>query len=796
MKTKLLISALALLPFSFSYAQISDLPVSATATLICSDQSTSITTTGSEIGVSYSLRNDSNIVIDGPKLGTGNDLTFNTGPISASKTFNVFAEQGTALTFDGVNDYINLSTFNRDMFNEGSVACWVNTTYSGGYQYLISNYAPPINGYFLGINASGKVEFAGRDGNIISPQYSSSGVSSTSVNDGEWHFVFGTMRYDSNSGQTIRKIYVDGVLENTGALTNNGLNLTNSTALIVGFSTGGPYFTGAIDDISIWKAAISDSSIASYYTTCLTGSELGLTGYFNLDEATGNVANDLSSSATDGTLFNFSPSAWLSQPTSICKSSLQMTQTVTINTLVIEDETVTGPSTVCNGTAAEIVAGSSVVGVNYSLLDATDNIVAGPIAGTGDSLVFITDTITSSATYSLLGEGPSSDVNNALNFDGTDDYLNLTTSNRGVTNQLTIACWIKTNVTGTAQYFFSKYNVSNGYLLYINSAGKVTFDGKGSGGAYTSSGPSTTSVNDGQWHYVVGTARIGGTWKIYVDGVWESGSTSANGSSFANASSLTIGTYNANYANIMIDEVAIWNVALDASSIQANYTNCLTGVEDNLTGYFNFNETSGTSTIDLSPSIANGTMANMDPESGRIANLVLNCNTTTINCELVMTQSVTIEPTIIDNSTDLSDNIITALQAGATYRWLDCDNGNAPISGEISASFSPTSNGNYAVEITMNGCVDTSDCVAVISIGISEINSLTMDISPNPATNFLNVNYSGKINIVSLYSISGNLLQTIRIANNKIDISHLSTGMYILELQSDTEICQKRFIKE
>lgn len=70
---------------------------------------------------------------------------------------------------------------------------------------------------------------------------------------------------------------------------------------------------------------------------------------------------------------------------------------------------------------------------------------------------------------------------------------------------------------------------------------------------------------------------------------------------------------------------------------------------------------------------------------------------------------------------------ISADLNGATYQWLDCDNGDAIIPGATDQTFVGAISGNYAVEVTNFGCVDTSACAAVTvslpaDLVISEIN--------------------------------------------------------------------------
>ncbi|MGB4848851.1 MAG: hypothetical protein WBP41_13080, partial [Saprospiraceae bacterium] len=77
----------------------------------------------------------------------------------------------------------------------------------------------------------------------------------------------------------------------------------------------------------------------------------------------------------------------------------------------------------------------------------------------------------------------------------------------------------------------------------------------------------------------------------------------------------------------------------------------------------------------------------------------------TIDLEVLHTDTMVIytPPTL---SATLSGNV--------TYQWLDCNNGNAIISGETNQSFTPLSSGSYAVALYPdNMCFDTSSCINV-----------------------------------------------------------------------------------
>ena len=75
----------------------------------------------------------------------------------------------------------------------------------------------------------------------------------------------------------------------------------------------------------------------------------------------------------------------------------------------------------------------------------------------------------------------------------------------------------------------------------------------------------------------------------------------------------------------------------------------------------------------------------------------------------------------------ISSSTLTALAPNATYQWLDCNNNNTPVAGETNQNFSPTSNGNYAVEVTQNGCTAISNCYQInnlMSVSLSALNPI------------------------------------------------------------------------
>jgi stress response protein SCP2 len=96
----------------------------------------------------------------------------------------------------------------------------------------------------------------------------------------------------------------------------------------------------------------------------------------------------------------------------------------------------------------------------------------------------------------------------------------------------------------------------------------------------------------------------------------------------------------------------------------------------------------------------------------------------------IVVNAIPATPAITQNG-----NTLTANATGVTYQWIDCNNGNAPVPGKTSQSFTSLVNGSFAVIVTNNGCSITSNCFNIIATGISE-NSFGSNIMvyPNPTS--------------------------------------------------------------
>ncbi|MFN7014770.1 MAG: T9SS type A sorting domain-containing protein [Bacteroidia bacterium] len=126
---------------------------------------------------------------------------------------------------------------------------------------------------------------------------------------------------------------------------------------------------------------------------------------------------------------------------------------------------------------------------------------------------------------------------------------------------------------------------------------------------------------------------------------------------------------------------------------------------------------------------------------------------------------------------------LTAVQNGATYQWIDCDNNNSPIPGATQQSFTPSANGRYAVEIMYNGCSRTSFCITVNSVGLAENhNNYSLLIYPNPNNGLFTVECNKNVEL-EIYDAIGRSILKKQIFNNRelINLENVPNGVYFLK---------------
>lgn len=148
---------------------------------------------------------------------------------------------------------------------------------------------------------------------------------------------------------------------------------------------------------------------------------------------------------------------------------------------------------------------------------------------------------------------------------------------------------------------------------------------------------------------------------------------------------------------------------------------------------------------------------------------------------------VELDLAVADFWLDVNQNggVLVAAQDGASYRWLDCNDAFAPVSGETSQSFTAPVSGSYAVEISLGGCTEITPCteVTVLSTGLSTPDH-PLRVYPNPSMGIFTVSVSPTDNIPYVVTdISGRTVATgiLQKKQTDINLTDCAGGMYLLK---------------
>ena len=234
-----------------------------------------------------------------------------------------------ALSFDGIDDYIELPDGMVSSLNDFTFICWFNTDVNDSWTRLMDFGSSTAVNMFLTPSYGGTniPRFAIKQSGGGEQQI----TSSSPLNQGQWYHIAVTIDDNMNTG----KMYLDGTLiAENNSMTIRPSSLGNTTNNYFGKSQyNDPYLDGIMDDISIWGRTLDQNEIQSSMYTSLNGDENGLISYWGLNEGSGGTIYDKSSNTNDGVLNNMDlTSAWFFQGGSGPTATI-MSQDASISTI-------------------------------------------------------------------------------------------------------------------------------------------------------------------------------------------------------------------------------------------------------------------------------------------------------------------------------------------------------------------------------------------------------------------------------------------------------------------------------
>lgn len=169
-------------------------------------------------------------------------------------------------------------------------------------------------------------------------------------------------------------------------------------------------------------------------------------------------------------------------------------------------------------------------------------------------------------------------------------------------------------------------------------------------------------------------------------------------------------------------------------------------------------------------------------------------------CDSLVTLNLTFK-SVSDITVSKSGLTLSANNTAATYQWLDCNKNNAVIANETGKAFTAKANGNYAVELTENGCVDTSVCVAITTVGIVENNfGDGFVVYPNPTSGNLSIDLGAVYENAEIVitDISGKMVASKKLTQSQF--IHLSleepAGVYMASIEAGNKRALIRLVKK
>ncbi len=166
---------------------------------------------------------------------------------------------------------------------------------------------------------------------------------------------------------------------------------------------------------------------------------------------------------------------------------------------------------------------------------------------------------------------------NALSFDGTNDYINIGSLNGlDTTQSITLEAWVNfNNIDDPAErYIIGSRPISAGSdtisLAGMNGGMRIFTQNQGRGVSFFG------AVSNNTWNHIVGVREVNGTnetLKLYVNGVLKGTNTYTSLSIIPNYWAIgRLGGTAAYYYKGLIDEVKIYNRALTAAEVLAEYS--------------------------------------------------------------------------------------------------------------------------------------------------------------------------------------------------------------------------------
>jgi hypothetical protein len=452
---------------------------------------------------------------------------------------------GPALSFDGLDDYVNVGNQINLVNASFTIAFWARRNGMDGNQYIIGQ-GPDWSDCGLHIGF--------RNNNMFTCAFYDNDLDVSVSTDTDWHHWACT--YDASTSH--RTIYRDGIqvaqdeawpgYQGTGDLyIGRGYENCDGVA--------GCHFDGIVDEVRVWSVARTQGQIQADMHQTLSGSEPGLVGYWRFDEGSGSTAHDQTPNGNDGTLV---PS----------ENGPEWTADAPFPSGIYA----TGPRQQYTWSSELSSPGSSLactqpLGPRMLWLRFDESAGATTFADNSGH-----DNAGSCSGDSCPDAGDVGQVGAGLRFDGVDDYVDLPDALDDVTD-FTFAAWVYWQGGGAWQRIFD-FGQDTSYNMFLtpSTPDNMLRFAITTGGAFTEERLNTGSLPTNQWVHIAVTLE-GDIGTLFVNGIAvDSQPITLNPADVVGEYTwLGRSQYVDPYFGGLLDDVVIFRSALSARQIAALY---------------------------------------------------------------------------------------------------------------------------------------------------------------------------------------------------------------------------------
>lgn len=434
--------------------------------------------------------------------------------------------------FDGIDEYIGIGTASLGIISAISVSAWVKTTSTGAYKVIVcEDGTSVVRNWLLFLSSSNKVGFW-----VWNTDGTENGfyrATANEINDGDWHHIMGT--YDGTSDADGLKIIIDGNVESFTA-GSTGIRSVSTIEPTIGSLNNGTtwLWDGQIDDVAVFDAVkvVSDVSDGTKPIDC--SADTDLVAYWRFDDA----------------LYDGSTTAF-----NVPDSSANSNEGTTVN-IDFEDLTYEAP----------------LSPVGYWRM--------------GENAVFNANTEWEIPNY----QKKDYFSNLSMDFDGTNSYISFGQDKTDLkpTGAFSLSLWANwDSVSGLRGLWQCGQN--RGYMIWSNGTTLQFY-------IYTSSGwvanTSSVTLATGQWYHLCATWDGSSTTNFYVNAGTPTTS-SVSDIDYIGTTDHDIGRYIGNEFSGKLDNVAIFDTALESTKVTAIYNSGVPtdlSSESGLIGYWRMGE--------------------------------------------------------------------------------------------------------------------------------------------------------------------------------------------------------------